>query len=192
MTRLILLLAVVALSPLDALAKANPGLKQAYKLYERLLYNEAAAKLESVLAADDLEIGDRIAAQRLLGIVEVIRGDEDAARAAFAALLKLDPHATLRPTLSPKILDIFADVKEKHRASAPAPALDLPATPATPPTVTDPTPLETRKQPDDDGSTLMWAGIIGGGVVVVAAVITVVLLARGDSCSDTLGCEQMP
>ncbi len=99
------------------LAHASPAtaLDEARTLINvELKFKEAIELLERTLNDSTIAQKERIEAYRLLGIAYVARGATDAAEAAFAALLEIDPTFELDPLLSPKIHAVFDRVKQKR------------------------------------------------------------------------------
>jgi tetratricopeptide (TPR) repeat protein len=113
-TALALLVACAAGRAEAAGPRAKAAIEEARTLINvELKFKEAIELLERSLSEADVTPEDRIEAYRLLGIAYVARGTTDAAEAAFAALLELDPTFELDPLLSPKIHRVFDRVKSK-------------------------------------------------------------------------------
>lgn len=121
----LLVVVLLGLAAVGARAQDSAAVVSARQSYEELRYDEASALLEAALADAWLSEEDRLKALELKGIVDVIRGEEPAARASFRALLEASPDATLPVGLSPKITRVFDEV----RRSMPAPSLERKAAP---------------------------------------------------------------
>lgn len=193
-----------------------PTLEAATRAYEALLYDEAARRLLALLARSDTPEPDRVEAHKLLGVIEIIRENNQAARRHFVAALERDPATSLPDHLSPKITTFFEWVKaDLARTAAPAPASPAPSTgPAADedergaraePTTARQTALQTASAapeaappevaPEDADLTPLWLiGAAGAGLVVgalVGAAVTAAALAPAPS-QDSLGAVQLP
>jgi hypothetical protein len=106
---LLLALAVVA-------APQSPDLKRARDRFEFGSFAEAAGIVRNWLGEHPDAMGeDAVEAYRMLGIAELKLGDVPQARAAFVALLSLDPDYTLDPFLvEPKVVEFFDRVKQEN------------------------------------------------------------------------------
>jgi hypothetical protein len=96
-----------AAAPADELARARALVQQ------DLEYAAGIRLLERLTSDPGLARDQRVEAYQLLGVAYVAVGAQDAAEAAFSALLVLAPAHALDPLLSPKIHDVFARAKAK-------------------------------------------------------------------------------
>jgi hypothetical protein len=99
-----------------ALAAPRADLKRARDRFEFGAFADAAGTIRAWLAENPGASGPpAIEAYRMLGISEFQLGDQDQARAAFVALLSLDPDYGLDPFLvPPPIVEFFDRVKREH------------------------------------------------------------------------------
>lgn len=105
------------LAPVLAMLLATPSrdLARAQAFVDELRYQAAIKTLDRVLQDPDGTAKERIDAYRLLGIAYAATDAPEAAEAAFAALLEIEPGYVLDPLLSPKIRSAF-DRAKKTRA----------------------------------------------------------------------------
>jgi hypothetical protein len=102
----------------QALKADNPHLREARQLFKQLNYAEVVHKLEMALTVPGNTQEDLVEIYTLLGTVHVILGNTEAARKAFEELITLSPNHRLDPDLSPKILDVFRQVKQTFKPPA--------------------------------------------------------------------------
>lgn len=178
-----------------AAAPGGPSAADAARqAYDELRYDEAATLLEDALDDEALAADERRAALELAGVVAVIRGDEELARARFRALLQQDPEARLADGLSPKITAAF----EEARASlppAPAPPPPAKAAPAAPARAEAPVaavPAPADEEPAVSPLVLGVAAGVGVGIVLVAVGGGALLLSSGAPPASSLGTLQLP
>lgn len=106
MTLAPLLLALCAAAPLDDAEAALADLR----------YEEAAALFEQALAGGPYSHAQVVTLWRDVGIVRAYLGDEQGARAAFAALLRAEPAFVLPYTTSPKASLLFDEERKQALA----------------------------------------------------------------------------
>lgn len=92
------------------LSQQVPTLKD---LYNRGIYDSVVIKADEILR--DSTSAERVEIMKLKACALVSRGDIDKARQVFGEVLELDPLVVLNPRdVSPKIINIFEDVKRSH------------------------------------------------------------------------------
>ncbi len=91
----------------------NRYLDEAKDLYKHLRYAEIVHKLERALSVSGNTPKQLCEIYELMGIVQVILDNQDAAVDAFNQLLNVDPRHRLDSSLSPKILSIYSRVKNE-------------------------------------------------------------------------------
>ena len=100
-------------------ALAEPAmLAKARKLYKDLEYRSAADLLQRLLGQSGLDRASRIEVYKLLGLCKAILNRPAEAKAAFSALLDLDPAYELDAMTTPRALDVFRQVKAQRQAQA--------------------------------------------------------------------------
>jgi hypothetical protein len=99
-----------------AAAPQSADLKRARDRFEFGSFADAAGIIRNWLGEHpDASGDDALEAYRMLGISELKLGDVQQARAAFVALLSLDPDFTLDPFLvEPKVVEFFDRVKQEN------------------------------------------------------------------------------
>lgn len=108
-----LLLSLVVQVSLAGAPTPNHHLERAKVLYRKLQYNDVVKRLERALKIKGNTKGQLCEIHSLLGTVQVVLGNQEAARRAFKELLKIDPGYSLDPGISPKILGLFQQVKRE-------------------------------------------------------------------------------
>ena len=97
-----------------ALAQAaNPYLDEAKVLARELKFTEAIALLRVARQVPNLDRTQRIEVLELLAKCHVAEGDRPAAEAAFSELLSVEPEHEIDRETSPKIIEVFDEVKRK-------------------------------------------------------------------------------
>ena len=97
-----------------ALAQAaNPYLDQAKVLARELKFTEAIALLRVARQVPNLDRTQRIEVLELLAKCHVAEGDRPEAEATFSELLSLEPEHEIDRETSPKIIEVFDEVKRK-------------------------------------------------------------------------------
>jgi len=123
MTKLLIGLAVCCALQSHAYAQGGESIRNlhredAKKLYSNLEYAQIVPKLEMALSVPGNTKEQLCQIYGLMGVVQVILENEDAARKAFEEMLVLDPARKLNPRLSPKILDFYETVKKSFVPAA--------------------------------------------------------------------------
>jgi hypothetical protein len=108
-----LLLSAPGVLAQGAPAPPNRYLEEAKDLYKHLRYAEIVHKLERALTVPGNTPRQLCEIYELMGTIHVILGNDDAAVDAFNELLNVDPRYRLDPSLSPKILSIYARVRSE-------------------------------------------------------------------------------
>ncbi len=190
-----------------SLAEGDAALDSARQSYEELRYDEAAALLESALEHGALTEPEHEQALLLKGVVEVVRGDDEEARACFRELLEAKPDAALPSGLSPKITIVFDEVRAALQAEQAALAEPRPPEPVTEPApeVAAPTAAAVpaaaaatspTAQDDDEGISAVAVGVAAVAAVAAAVVVAgagaLFFFARGQPPESTLGTLQLP
>lgn len=106
-----LVLTQAVAAPGQAPTEKRVHLDRARALYGDLHYAEVLPELEAALAQPGNDPATLIEIYALLGTVQVVLDNGEAARAAFENVLKLAPEYQLDARLSPKIRDFFAEVR---------------------------------------------------------------------------------
>lgn len=97
-----------------ALAQAaNPYLDEARVLARELKFTEAIALLQVARQVPNLDRTQRIEVLELLAKCHVAEGDRPEAEAAFSELLSLEPEHEIDRETSPKIIEVFDEVKRR-------------------------------------------------------------------------------
>ncbi len=92
---------------------ANPYLDEARRLAKDLQFAEAIEQLKIARQVPQLSSAQQLEVLELLGRCQVAEGSRAAAEATFAKMLTLAPDAQLDRKLSPKILEVFDEVKQR-------------------------------------------------------------------------------
>jgi len=116
----IVALVVVAWGAARAAAQTTPdaGLAEARRLYDLAQYDKALAVIDSVIVSLQTQ-GDRQARSILVPALELrararfMNGDSEGTRADLTTLLSLAPAYTLTGKISPRIQQLFDDVRKK-------------------------------------------------------------------------------
>jgi len=114
-----LLLTLVVTAPAAAQATPRTHIDRAQALYAEMRYAEVVPELDQALAQSGNSESQLVEIYALLGTVQVVLNNSEAARAAFVSLVKLDPQHQLDPRLSPKIRDFFSDARRSARPVEP-------------------------------------------------------------------------
>lgn len=97
-----------------ALAQAaNPYLDEAKVLARELKFTEAIALLRVARQVPNLDRTQRIEVLELLAKCHVAEGERPAAEAAFSELLSVEPEHEIDRETSPKIIEVFDEVKRR-------------------------------------------------------------------------------
>lgn len=104
-----MLLTVLVASALGA----NPYLDEGSALFERMLYEKAAAKLKRAIEVTASTAAERRKAHDLYARTLVALGQTEEASRTFVALLSVDPQAPLPADASPTIRRLFLAAKEQ-------------------------------------------------------------------------------
>lgn len=200
---LFVLLAVDA-APVDARDK---DLARAEAAYRMLYYDAAAQALEAVLSDETSTAKQRLAAHRLFGVIEVVRGNNDDAQAHFVAMLDIDRTATLSGEESPKITAFWDWVRFEYEKTHPA----EPSGAATATTGPPSTPLAAASAAKGDAAIedgnlegkggiepwviaglMVGAGALGLAVGTALGVGTTAVVMSTPPPSGSLGTVQLP
>ena len=150
---------------------ADPRFMDAVARFRKLEYEAALTQFEALVAESQ---DDRERARLLLwsGAARTLLGDDGAARLAFENALRLDPDVTLSFKTSPKVVELFAAVKERVDATRPPPSPPPPdPEPDPPPTTTNPT-TPTRADPAAPPPPPTTPASSGGGAMWILAATT--------------------
>ncbi len=138
-TPLCIAFALLAASFAYAAPKASPGKKyldSAVKLYGAFEFERALAQLDKAHAHSDGREMD-VAIALYQGIVELELGRDDLGTEAFKTALAIDANAVLPTRVSPKVQQLFDDLKAQAgsgvKSLPPTPAAEAPPPPPTPP-----------------------------------------------------------
>ncbi|MHB8878842.1 MAG: hypothetical protein ACYC8T_34510, partial [Myxococcaceae bacterium] len=122
---------LAATSSLAATPEPNPRLAKVKRLFEELKFSEAARAADDAWALQGNDRDTVIELLKLQGVTAAIMGQADRARAAFRALLVIDPEAMLvGEDLGPKVMGPFFEAKGRAanegalRLEAAAPTLE--------------------------------------------------------------------
>lgn len=155
----------LAFAVASALA-GDPAFEEAMKLYKALEYEEAIPKLAELTNRPGLPANDKATALMWLGLSHAGAGDMDNARGALAAALEADAGIALPEKVSPRISEMFeqlkADAAAKAKAKDPPPNGNGNGDPPT-----DPPPGAGAGEP-------LSATLIGGGVAAGVGVLALV------------------
>lgn len=156
----------LAFAVASALA-GDPAFEEAMKLYKALEYEEAIPKLASITNRPGLPPNDKATALMWLGLSHAGAGDMDNARAALSAALDADATITLPEKVSPRISEMFDQLKAEAAAKA-----KPPETPADTPPSEQPPASEPLSMTLVGGAVAAGVGvvaIVGGGVLAALA-----------------------
>lgn len=134
--------------------------------FRALEYEAALAEFEAI-AAEPRPEDERAQAMLWVGAARALLGDDGAARLAFESALLLDPDVTLDFKTSPKVVQLFDEVREKHPPPAPPPP--EPPVEEEPPAPAPPPPTTPAPSSSING---FWLLAAGAGVLGVAAGVT--------------------
>ena len=106
---------------------SNPYLEKGQALAKQLKFAEAIEQLKVARQVPGASVGERVQVLELLATCLVAEGARGRAEDAFAELLDVEPDHELDPSTSPKISEVFAQVKQRlypgdSVALAPVPA----------------------------------------------------------------------
>ena len=121
----IALLAFLTLLTSGAARAETSKLEAARAAYWKLDYEEARTLAEAVLAVPGLEHAEFVEATKLDALSLAALGKDDAARAAFIALLECQPQYELDPKLGPRFRTPYFDARDYWRAQASFPSIDV-------------------------------------------------------------------
>jgi len=169
---MIVVAALCALLAAPADLDADPRFMDAVARFRKLEYEAALTQFEALVTESQ---DDRERARLLLwsGAARALLGDDGAARLAFENALRLDPDVTLSFKTSPKVVELFAAVKERVDATRPPPTQPPPDPEPTPPTTTNVVkPIEEERPPTSgDGSAGMWIVAATSGALGAASAV---------------------
>ncbi len=173
MRRLVLYAGFLLLTPAIAMARPDHNFQRGLDLVQELEYDRAREALGESLANPDNTAQDRALIHLHLGIIQSSQMDQLAAAQSFERALTED--GAIRPpaTISPKIMILFEEVRERHQATLSA----EPATRPAPAQAPLPPPQDDLEDLDQDTSSTNWpawitlgAGLAAGGVGIALGV----------------------
>ncbi len=137
--------------------KPEPHLAAAKKHHEALEFERCLDQIARADRADASET-EHVELELYEGLCALELGQTERADVHFRAALRLDPHATLPPYTSPKIVERFQDLAAKVASPPPAPAPAPAAAPSSPP----------RREPFPSAAPPTLTFVLGAGAVVAA------------------------
>jgi hypothetical protein len=163
----------------------NEDLAEGVRLYEALDYEPAQALFEKALKHEGSSREEIAQAAFYLGVVRVALGDQEAGSLWFTVALSYDDTLTLPAGTSPKISDLFDELKAKLVFARPSSGSETPTNtnnvvigPKTP--AIDALVNERPRDSVREESSMFWTYAAGGSTVVAAGLaLTFGVMAYG-------------
>lgn len=162
---------------------AEAYLSQAKVLMRAFEYTRCLERLEqaNALAPTAAQLVD-IEVHR--GLCLFLSGKKDAAEEHFWLALRLDPDVKLSELTSPKIIELFEELRAKQKATAPPPRTTPPDAPVAPPVASaaTPPPAQSTQTAPATGRRWLWPSVsVAVGAVALGAGVWLGVNARAEA-----------
>ena len=162
-------------------AGCSQSLDDAEVAYFNGEFDRAISMIEPCLNSEDYSQAQGVRAYSLLGGIQFVLGEEDAARASIEGLYAVDPAFVPGPELPPNFSALILDVKQQMIADGRFPALEPEISEPDTPLVTDVLPVEAEGEEVPEKSPRKRKALFVGGGAALAVAAGAAILLSGNS-----------